>query len=304
MKFANLHILVLGDVMLDKYQFGECTRISPEAPVPVVQIDNTKTKSVPGGAANVAANVIALGAACSLGAKMGLDNAGGELNDLLVKRGVFPIFAYPQGYRTPVKTRIIAQNQQIVRIDDEKNVRFEFDIAKVLAHIPYCDALILSDYDKGYFAANNVKLIIEKARALKKIVVVDTKPKHLHWFEGAHFFTPNQAEFDAMVPRIFDMQAKILITMGPDGMQYRDGGSSANVKAIRREVVDVSGAGDTAVAAFTLAIASGMTGFEAMDFANKAAGVVVGKQGTSTVTLEEIAALEEGLSGVRTTGVA
>ena len=298
MKFNNLNILVLGDVMLDEYQFGECTRISPEAPVPVIQLDMMKTRDMPGGAGNVAANVLSLGASCTIGAKMGLDTVGSRLTDLLTKKGALPIFAFPKGYRTPVKTRIVAQNQQVVRLDQEDHTFIDcIDANRVLSHIPYCNALILSDYAKGYFTRKNAEQIIEAAKAKGKIVIVDTKPSHVEWFKGADWFTPNYKEYLEMGNKI--PSEKILVTRGAEGMSCFSGASSVHIKAITREVVDVAGAGDTVIAAFTLALASGMSEFKAADFANKAAGVVVGKQGTSTVTLEEIASLEQGLQGFR-----
>jgi rfaE bifunctional protein kinase chain/domain len=298
MNFSNLHILVLGDVFLDEYQFGECTRISPEAPVPIIQIEPARTKDMPGGAGNVAANIRSLGASCSLGAKMGLDTAGNRLNDLLLKQGIFPIFAYPKKYNTPVKTRIVAQNQQVVRLDRERNDYIDqIELSKVLASIPYCDALILSDYAKGYFSRKNVEQIITTANALGKPVIVDTKPENVEWFEGATWFTPNLKEYTAMKGRI--PSDKVLVTKGAQGIKVYDGSWTYDIPAVQREVVDVAGAGDTVIAAFTLALAAKMEVKEAAEFANKAAGVVVGKQGTSTVTLEEVEAFKTDLHGFR-----
>jgi bifunctional ADP-heptose synthase (sugar kinase/adenylyltransferase) len=293
--FSQLNILVLGDIFLDEYQFGECTRISQEAPVPIIKIDHTKTKRVAGGAGNVAANVKALGAKCTFGGTFGSDLNGITLCARVEEKGINTI---PSSCaRTTVKTRIIAQNQQVVRIDQEQNCPMDFSkLEDVREAIRSCDAIILSDYDKGYFTRMNAEAIIRTAKANNKLVVVDTKPVNVGFFEGADWFTPNLKEYQEMqtVP-----QASWLITKGHDGMECYYGEAHYKVAAVRREVADVAGAGDTVIAAFTLALAAKMSVEEAMIFANKAAGVVVGKQGTSTVTIQEIEALENEIYGIR-----
>lgn len=291
MKFNNLHILVLGDIFLDEYQFGECTRISPEAPVPIVQIDHAKTKTMLGGAGNVAANIHSLGGQCTLGARVGLDNAGEEIKLLAQRAGIIPEFTHPRNYRTSKKTRIVAQRQQIVRIDDETiGVNFSAGSSWPLPLLMQADAIVVSDYAKGYFSKFNLRSLIAQAKELGIPVIVDPKPIHKDFYAGADYITPNQHEFDEMVP-ILD--TNVLLTKGAEGMEFFGADGSHIVRpTVAREVFDVAGAGDTVVAAFALAIASKMPLEQAIDFANKAAGVVVAKQGTSTVTIQEIEALE------------
>lgn len=295
--FSKYRILVLGDVFLDEYQFGECTRISQEAPVPIVKIDHTKTKQMPGGAGNVAANVRSLGAHCTVGCMIGENIAGKELRQALSKRGIATISIVSNDFRTAVKTRIIAQNQQVVRLDQEQPSHgHDHSLEFVLKSIPGFDAIILSDYDKGYFNRNNTEEIIDEAKRHNKLVVVDTKPCNVEFFQGADWFTPNLKEYQEMRDIPSD---KVLVTKGAEGMECHYEGKSFKVSAIRREVVDVAGAGDTVTAAFTLALVAKMPIKDAVNFANIAAGVVVGKQGTSTVTVKEVEALETEVYGVR-----
>lgn len=289
MNFKDKQILVLGDSFLDIYEFGDCTRISQEAPVPIVKIDHSKTKTVPGGAANVASNVRSLGAFCTLVTYTGDDKNGRLLEDLLEDRGVYVEVIHPEKFRTITKKRILAQNQQIVRIDDEDHAQYVCPTSNMKKQIAESDAVIISDYGKNFWTYGLAKYVIKTAQEFNKLVVVDCKPKTAFWYRGANWFTPNEKERT----EAFDDLGDLLITKGAKGITWDSIEGVGHVDAIKKEVVDVSGAGDTVIAAFTLALVSGVEIKEAVEFANKAAGVVVGKQGTSTVTIEEIEALEK-----------
>lgn len=297
--FMDSHIVVLGDVFLDEYLFGDCHRISPEAPVPILSIDQTKTKITLGGAGNTAANVVSLGGKCTLIGRIGLDDDGQKVKELCEKQGIrfIPI---PQSenrvrtsgkYPTPKKTRLVGQRQQLLRIDKEDIQPLApeamggalFYYKEVLEK---ADAVVLSDYAKGFFSLQLAQQIIARAETLDKPVIVDPKPANQAYYEGCTYMTPNLKEFTEMNG---PLTANILLTKGAEGMEYYGTDGSHFVRpTMAKEVFDVAGAGDTVVAAFSLAIAAKMPIEEAIDFANKAAGVVVGKQGTSIVTQEEI----------------
>ncbi|MFN3477538.1 MAG: D-glycero-beta-D-manno-heptose-7-phosphate kinase [Candidatus Methylomirabilales bacterium] len=313
-RFQDRHILVLGDLMLDEYLWGEAMRISPEAPVPVVEVK--KESLHPGGAANVAANVRALGGLASLVGIVGDDVPAERLLDLLEGLGVKGDgVVVDRGRPTTVKTRVVAGSQHVVRFDRERAEEPREEIVRILVgrvaeRLPQADALLISDYAKGVISKTLLQSILPLARG--KIVVVDPKVPHFFWYRGVTVIAPNHHEAQAIAGMSFrtDDQARekdlvrvgttllkrvkaraLLVTRGEGGMSLFEGDGVLHIPAMAREVYDVTGAGDTVVAALTLALAAGATLREAAILANYAASIVVGKRGTATVTREELAQL-------------
>ncbi len=302
-RVARARVLVAGDVMLDRYWFGTVERISPEAPVPVVKVERTEER--PGGAANVARNAAALGAATTLLSVTGDDEAGRALAALVEAEGVRAVFHRDPLLATTVKLRVIGRQQQLLRIDFEKAPSHEVLSGKLAEFARLAaehDVIMLSDYGKGGLA--HIAAMIEGARAAGKPVLVDPKGEDWERYRGATVVTPNRAEFRAVVGRWrdeADMTARaqalrqrlaliaLLVTRSEDGMTlYTDAGATT-IPAQAREVYDVSGAGDTVIATLGALIAAGASLPDAMAIANAAAGVVVGKLGTATVTPAELA---------------
>ena len=310
-KISALRILVIGDVMLDRYLWGDATRISPEAPVPVVDI--TRESVTAGGAANVALNLASLGARATVAGYFGADAAGRTLADTLAEKNIATI-ATPGAAQTIVKTRVMVQRQQLCRLDRESPpsayavtaAQAETLFAKAIrAH----DAVIFSDYAKGVLSDVLVARVTALARVAGKLIALDPKPKHFLAFHGLDLITPNKREAlelagiipvpgapfpaAAVCARLHEKFATkhLVITLGEDGMLLgTDGKILKTIPTAAREVYDVSGAGDTALAALVLALAAGSTLETAAHFANAAAGVVVGKLGTATVTPAELKA--------------
>ena len=308
-KIARLRILVVGDVMLDHYIWGDATRISPEAPVPVVDI--ARDSWTAGGAANVALNIASLGARCTVAGYIGKDTDGERLTEILHRKKIATV-ATPGEGPTIVKTRVMVQHQQLCRLDREApptayRVQGAQAQALLAKKISACDAVILSDYAKGVLTDELVARTSDLARHAGKFIALDPKPKRQLQFWGLDLITPNKREslqlagielpphspFPAaeVCTRLHERYAtkNVVITLGEEGMLL-----SANGKIVKtiptaaREVYDVSGAGDTALAALVLALAAGATLENAAHFANAAAGVVVGKLGTATVTPKEL----------------
>jgi len=310
-KIAGLRILVVGDVMLDRYIWGDATRISPEAPVPV--IDVARESWTAGGAANVALNIAALGARCTVAGYVGSDESGGKLTQSLQAKQI-AVIKTPGTAQTIVKTRVMVQRQQLCRIDRESapaSYRFTADQAEALLkqEIAACDAVILSDYAKGILHDELVSRVTRLARAAGKFIALDPKPKRKLAFHGLDLITPNKREalelagltppphtpFPAaeVCARLHDLYATkhLVITLGEDGMLLSSGGRIlSTIPTAAREVFDVSGAGDTSLAALVLALTAKAKLVDAAHFANAAAGVVVGKLGTATVTPAELTA--------------
>ena len=310
-KIAGLRILVVGDVMLDRYIWGDATRISPEAPVPV--IDVLRETWTAGGAANVALNIAALGARCTVAGYVGADESGSRLAQSLADKKI-AVIRTPGSAQTIVKTRVMVQRQQLCRIDRESPpsaYRFSADQAEALlaAEIAACDAIILSDYAKGILHDELVARVARLGRAAGKFLALDPKPKRKLAFHGFDLITPNKREslelagltppphtaFPAaeVCTRLHDLYATkhLVITLGEDGMLLSAGGKIlSTIPTAAREVFDVSGAGDTSLAALVLALTAGAKLATAAQFANAAAGVVVGKLGTATVTPAELRA--------------
>jgi rfaE bifunctional protein kinase chain/domain len=296
-------ILVVGDVMLDRYWFGDASRISPEAPVPVVLFRSEETK--PGGAANVASNCAALGAKTRLLSVTGADADGALLGRILRRQGVQVNFHGDKSIRTTQKLRVIGgHHHQLRRIDFESNPSREALAAKLAdfdAALPSCNAVILSDYGKGGLA--HIARMIGRARAAGKRVLVDPKGDDYSRYKGAQLMTPNRTELRQIVGawkseadlerraqklrRQLGLEA-LLVTRGEEGMTLYRQGRALHVKAERREVYDVSGAGDTVIATLATMLAAGVGLEQAVRLANRAAGIKVMKFGTAAVGKAEL----------------
>ena len=299
---SRAKLLVVGDVMLDRYWFGEVSRISPEAPVPVVRFQ--RTEEVPGGAANVARNATALGATVTLLSVVGDDEAGARLRELVEAEHVTACLHKDASIPTTVKLRVIGRQQQLLRIDFETQPSHDV-LADKLADFEVlladCNVLVLSDYGKGGLA--HIDKMIELARAAGKTILVDPKGDDYSRYHGATIVTPNRSEMREVVGRWKDEQdlsvraqalrrelgaQALLLTRSEEGMSlYQDSGV-LHEAAKAREVFDVSGAGDTVIAALAAMLGSGATLAQAMHVANCAAGIVVGKLGTAVAQREEL----------------
>jgi rfaE bifunctional protein kinase chain/domain len=298
----HARVLVVGDVMLDRYWFGEVSRISPEAPVPVVKVERTEER--PGGAANVARNIAALGARATLLSVVGADEAGAALARLLAESAIDASLHEDVQLNTTVKLRVIGRQQQLLRIDFENWPTHEVLQAKLAefeARVRHCDIVILSDYGKG--GLTHIGAMIRNARALGKRVLIDPKGDDYARYAGASIITPNRAELREVVGRWHDeadlaarvarLRAElgldaVLLTRSEEGMTLFTADGATHEPAQAREVYDVSGAGDTVIATLAVMLAAGQSLPEAMRLANRAAGVVVGKLGTATCSLEEL----------------
>ena len=300
---SKARILVVGDVMLDRYWFGDALRISPEAPVPVVLFRTERASA--GGAANVARNCAALGARTKLVSVVGDDGEGVTLRKILEKDGVGVNFHRDRSIRTTQKLRVIGGRQhQLLRVDFETNPSREVLAAKLADFedaLPACDAVILSDYGKGGMA--HIARMIARARAAGKRVLVDPKGDDFSRYEGAQLMTPNRAELRQIVGgwktesdlerraqklrRQLGLEA-LLLTRGEEGMSLYRQGRVFHVKAEKHEVYDVSGAGDTVIAVLATMLASGVGLEQAVRIANRAAGIKVMKFGTAAITKAEL----------------
>jgi len=308
-KWATKRLLVVGDVMLDKYIWGEVGRISPEAPVPVVR--TTHQSHQPGGAANVAMNLRRLGAQVEVIGFTGGDEDGRLLAEGLRTNGISPEFIVSQGFPTITKQRILGGRQQMLRVDSERlDARSQDDydrLAKsVQAHLPGCDAVVLSDYAKGVLTAGVCQAVIQAARRLKIPVLVDPKSTDFSRYRGATTICPNLSELaaavheetrelkpllDATETLVQELGIEFLTaTLGEKGIALVRRGSSFVAPAVARQVFDVSGAGDTVIAVLALCLASGLRPETAVELANIAAGIVVGKAGTVPVEKHELLA--------------
>lgn len=302
-------ILVVGDVMLDRFVRGKVSRISPEAPVPVVHV--TQETAHVGGAANVARNLADLGVRCTICGVIGRDAAGRELTALLKadRIGTQGLLVEPS-LPTSVKTRIIARQQQVVRVDWEQRIALAAPRVKTLKQylaraIAQHDAVIIEDYGKGFVTQDLVSSIFRICRKERKLVAVDPNVNNPLDYSGATVLKPNRLEAAAAAGQSFDSMAEartagtglvrrwklphLLVTMGEEGMLlFEKGKAPYHTPTRAREVFDVSGAGDTVIAFFTSALAAGLGGRVSAEIANHAAGVVVSKLGTATVTPDEL----------------
>ena len=300
-------ILVFGDIMLDRFIFGNVNRISPEAPVPVVCAINEKSSL--GGCGNVLRNLINLGVKASIVSVVGQDLPGEKIKHQLHKKGVSTNSLIQLGsIRTTEKMRIVAEGQQVVRVDWDANNLTDQKLNKVLKQIieeiTNVDGIIISDYDKGICTELVIKNIISKAKALKMPVFVDPKGKDWNKYSGAFIITPNLKEAEELIGRelITDEDVETagkeicedlslnacLITRGSNGMSYIGKDIRFHVSSEAREIYDVSGAGDTVIASFAAGILVGVDSETVTRFANKAAGIVVGHIGTTAITIPEL----------------
>lgn len=311
-RFRAARILVVGDVMLDEYVIGAVSRISPEAPVPVLDVRSRYSSA--GGAANVAMNVASLGATVYLAAITGNDSAGISLRQLLRARAVSHEYLVKDRERGTIsKTRIIAGQQQICRIDHEERSDISPSLLDKLLNaiaepLNLCNIVVLSDYAKGTLTAECCRQIILLASAAGKPVIVDPKSKDFRKYLGCTLITPNLHEASTAADMSIDTAeslnraghklmaqlpaASILITRGPDGMALFQPGhpDPLAIPTEARKVFDVVGAGDTVVATLAVALAAEVPLPEAVQYANLAAGIVVEKPGTATLTFDELAA--------------
>ncbi len=319
-RFSRTEVLVVGDLILDEFIWGGVERISPEAPVPVVWVE--RESAMPGGAANVAVNVQALGGQARLLGVIGRDPAGERLRQELKDRGLSTEGILVDPTRpTTVKTRVIAHHQQVVRIDREKLHELGVPLLRDLLEfarqrVPRAGGVIIEDYGKGLIRPALLKPVIGLAKRLNRVIAVDPKEENFSLYRGVTALTPNkkEASLAAKLP-IRDQKSLVaagrkiiqalkpealLITLGEEGMALfgRDGKDPVRIPTVAREVFDVSGAGDTVIAAFTLARAAGASFLEAATLANAAAGVVVGKVGIAACSPEELTKQMLGARGV------
>jgi D-beta-D-heptose 7-phosphate kinase/D-beta-D-heptose 1-phosphate adenosyltransferase len=306
--FSKQTIIVIGDVMLDQYFWGDVDRISPEAPVPVVKV-NKKTTSL-GGAGNVAMNLKGLNCGHQLIGLRGLDGNGDHLIAILEKEAIDHTLDTIQTHPTTTKTRILGQGQQLIRLDEERTLGIDGqDVDRLLHILDSClekaAGVIISDYGKGIFKSDAAQRVIERCRPLNIPVFVDPKGHDWERYKGATCITPNTVEFNLVAPfdeydestlekqarkalEQFDLQY-ILMTRGAKGMSlFSAHQATVHISTEAQEVFDVSGAGDTVIATLTAAFCSGMGMQRAAGLANTAAGVVVGKIGTQPITKKEL----------------
>ncbi len=307
--FKNAKVLVVGDLILDEFLWGDVSRISPEAPVPVVWVKNESF--MPGGASNVANNLRSLGASVQLVGVIGDDEHGAILKGELDAKGIGTKGIFIDASRpTTLKTRVVAQHQQVVRIDKEKVDHLDPKIImKMVEYIKSAvgkmDAVLIEDYGKSVITPSLLTKVVPLAKLKKKIISVDTKEEHFGYYRGISVITPNNHEaakavgFEikdnaslkkAGVELLRKLNCKIvLITLGENGMAvFQQGKPMKQIPTAAQEVFDVSGAGDTVIASYTLSLAAGADPIQAAHIANCAAGIVVGKVGIAVVTPQEL----------------
>jgi D-glycero-beta-D-manno-heptose-7-phosphate kinase len=311
-RMRSSRVAVMGDIMLDRYLIGDTDRLSPEAPVPVVTV--AQRHAALGGAANVAANVAALGARCLLVGVVGDDGDGAAIRqELAVARLEDRFVLTMAGRPTTSKTRIVARGQQIVRIDDEVDSLLEGqDLTRLIAAardaLADADALLLEDYNKGALSPALIVAAMEVAKRRGIPIVVDPKYRQFFQYQGATVFKPNRRELESALGAAVDLQTgnalpevlarlkvdNLLVTLGSEGMVLvTKDGNLTQIPSIARQIFDVSGAGDTVTAWLGTALAAGASIREAAQLANYAAGVEVGKAGVATVSPEEVLAVHE-----------
>lgn len=301
-QLSKSRVLVVGDAMIDRYWYGAVDRISPEAPVPVVRVTREELRI--GGAANVASNVVALGAQATLLTVVGDDEASHTLETLVAKTGIRPHFGRDADLQTTVKLRVIGRQQQLLRLDFENTPKSEVlasQTADFLKLLPQHDAVLFSDYGKG--GLDHVHHMIGHARAAGKPVLVDPKGTDYSRYRGATAITPNRAELQQVVgawSQEDELRAKaqalraqlglaaLVLTRSEEGMTLYDAEGELSVAAQAREVFDVTGAGDTVIATLAALVGAGLSLREAMPHANRAGSIVVGKFGTATVSYAEL----------------
>jgi D-glycero-beta-D-manno-heptose-7-phosphate kinase len=301
-RFGTARVLVVGDVMLDRYWFGDVNRISPEAPVPVVHVQRQEDRL--GGAANVARNAAALGAQAGLLCVVGHDEPGERIVELLGESGVNAYLERDPALPTTIKLRVLSRQQQLLRVDFENTPAHEVllsGLARFDALLPSHDVILMSDYAKG--GLTHVTQMIAKARAAGKAVLVDPKGDDWERYRGASVITPNRAELrevvgtwkseEDLLARVTKLRHELqfdalLLTRSEEGMTLFAEDGVLHAPAVAREVYDVSGAGDTVIASIAVALGAGLPLVQGVVIANRAAGIVVGKLGTATVEYDEL----------------
>jgi len=301
--FSNINTLVVGDVMLDRYWFGSVDRISPEAPVPVLVVNSEEVRA--GGAANVAHNLLALGANSTLLSVVGDDDAGAQIKRIIDSYGASARLKVDPSINTIVKLRMVAQNQQLLRADFEQEPSDEV-LAQCLddykSTVSETDVVVLSDYGKG--GLRHVAQMIQVAREHNTPVIIDPKGDDYSRYHGATLITPNMKEFEAVAGKVSteqDFQTKaltlraeldldyLLVTRSEKGMSlFSRDGTQTDSPATALEVYDVSGAGDTVISLMALAMVSDFSDAERLTLANTLAGIVVGKLGTAVASIDEV----------------
>jgi len=300
--FSTARVLIVGDLMLDRYWHGQTERISPEAPVPVVHIN--KHEGRPGGAGNVALNIVALGGNATLLSLVGNDEAAATLRTALQTAKVRCEFETVEGSDTITKLRVMSRNQQLIRLDFEDGFR-DYDHAPLLSRfehcLPDCDVVVFSDYGKG--CLDQIRAMIALARASGKKILVDPKGTDFNRYAGATLITPNESEFAAVAGRwnndaelvekiralrISCQLDALLVTRSERGMALVQADQELHIPTVAQEVFDVTGAGDTVIGTLAVALAAGESIEDATRLANLAAGIVVAKMGTATLSAEEL----------------
>ena len=299
---SGTRILIVGDVMLDRYWFGRAERISPEAPVPVVLVDKTEHRL--GGAANVALNARRQGANVDLVSVRGDDSEGVELEQLLVEEGITPSVYVDSKLSTTMKTRVVAQHQQLVRIDFENTPSehaLDLTLSKFDQLLTKIDLVVISDYGKG--SLRRVSRMIERAKELGKLVLVDPKGDDYARYTGADYITPNRSELrrvvggwdneQALIKKVNNLRSacnigNVLLTRSEEGMTLFSSDGAENFSTTAKEIYDVSGAGDTVIAILAVMLAVGLSVDKSVRLANKAAGLVIAKLGTASVDFHEL----------------
>ena len=299
---SKARVLVVGDVMLDRYWYGAVDRISPEAPVPVVRVSREEERC--GGAANVAFNAATLGAQASLLTVVGDDEASHKLEALMAKTGISTHFGRDADLKTTVKLRVIGRQQQLIRLDFENTPNHEILAGQTAIFenlLPQHGAILFSDYGKGGLA--HVSDMIAKARAAGKPILIDPKGSDYSRYQNATVITPNRAELQQVVgswnsetelrSKVQNLRTQlqldaVLLTRSEEGMTLFDANGELTVSAQAREVFDVTGAGDRVIATMAALVAAGLSLRDALPHANRAGGIVVGKFGTATVSFEEL----------------
>lgn len=307
--FSQCSLAVLGDVMLDEFCWGKVDRISPEAPVPIVQVKTETWR--PGGAANVASNLVTLGAKAHIFGIIGDDGAGRRLTEELQKDKIGTAgLVIDSGRRTSVKTRILGQNQQMIRVDREHTESIDYERQKAILSVLLdmaddLDGIIVSDYAKGVIVEDLFKEIVARFRKQGKFIAVDPKLKNFPIYRKPTIITPNTKEAEAALGRVFENEADvmkggidlmkstgsdaILITRSEHGMSlFEKGKDPVTIPTRALQVFDVTGAGDTVISTFSLGLASGCSMPQAAEVANLAAGVVVGIVGTAAASCEQV----------------
>ena len=301
-ELAAARVLVVGDAMLDRYWYGAVDRISPEAPVPVVRV--TRIEERVGGAANVASNIVALGARASLLTVVGDDEASHQLEALVANSGTTPYFGRDARLKTTVKLRVIGRQQQLIRLDFEstpENGVLASQSSTFERLCPTHNVILFSDYGKG--GLTHISTMIDHAKAAGKAVLIDPKGSDYTRYKNATVITPNRAELEQVIgtwSTEAELQTKaqnlrtslnlqaLLLTRSEAGMTLFDGQGQLHVSAVAREVFDVTGAGDTVIATLAALTAAGLSLRGAVPIANQAGGIVVGKFGTATVSYAEL----------------